>query len=144
MKVFVNIYNKGKFLGVKLPVYNFPLEESVVKLLKEMNFHIEVVDPKKKQNVNAIQTTQEKPTALKNVITPKLSKIVEESKIEEWQTHDVYTEEELKNFSKNELKKILNYRGHHSNKTGPRDRLAPKFDDNKTVLIQKVLETNKK
>ena len=138
MKVFVNIYNKGKFLGLNLPVYNFPMEESVVRLLQEMNFRIEIVDPKKKkqqeQKVNTV--------VAKSVILPK-TQTVTEPVIEEWQTRDVYTEEELKTFSKAELKKILNYRGHYSNKIGPRDRLAPKFDDNKTVLIQKVLETNK-
>ena len=138
-KVFVNIYNKGRFLGMNLPVYNFPMDKSVVKLLQELGFQIEIIDPKtiKRQQ----EATNTSTTIIKNKIDEKVK---EELKPEEWMTHDVYTMEELQKYSKTELAKILNYRGHYSRKIGQRDSLAPKYADTKMVLIQKVLETNVK
>ena len=145
MKVFVNIYNKkGKFLGINLPVYNFPLDASVVSLLKEMNFDIKVVDPKRKKINDKIVNNVKTNTEAESISTSEnINADTDSQKAEAWQTKDVYTEEELKKFTKIELKKILNYRGHYSRRIGERDRLAPKADDNRTVLIQKILETNR-
>ena len=63
--------------------------------------------------------------------------------VADWMTKDVYTEEELKEFSRNDLIKILNYRGHYSSRTGTRDMLGPRYDDNKTVLMNKIIKSNK-
>ena len=57
-------------------------------------------------------------------------------------TKEVYTAEDLKDFTRKELLTVLNYRGHYSSRTGARDALAAKFHDNKDTIINKILKTN--
>lgn len=142
-KVFVNIYNKGKILGIKLPVYNYPMEESVVDILKELNFNIEVVKNPKKVVVAKTVAQNTKTAPVKKIVIEKPTTPTTDNSVEEWMTKKVYTEDELKQMTKLQLSKILNYRGHYSAKTGMRDPLAPKFEDTKVILIEKVLKTNK-
>jgi hypothetical protein len=66
-----------------------------------------------------------------------------EAPVEEWLTHDTYTEIQLESLSMKQLIQILAYRGHKSSRFGSRDTLAPKYVDRKKDLIDKVMKTNK-
>jgi len=157
-KINVNILNHGNFMGLKTPVYNYPMDYDTFVLLKEMGFMIEQYIPKtveiQQPIVEPVTTTSEESViqtentieVRDSVVIKPTTTIVDETKpdaVEEWMTKPYYTEEELEQYSKNDLIKILNYRGHYSSKTGTRDAFAPKFDDNKTVIRNKILKTNK-
>lgn len=131
-KVYVNIYNEGKIIGIKTPVYNYPLDFGVYQFLREIGVQIELTQKNKEDNI--IETIKKEYNAPEITITENEPKE---------QVKDSYTEEELQILTKAQLIDILHQRGHYSNKTGKRDSLAPKRDDNKTILISKVLETNK-
>ena len=152
--VRVNIHNKGKFMGIETPVYNFPLDYDTYVLLLEMGMNVEIYHPEFDPRLTAQQKMSEtfyEDQAKKATEAPKVVEQVdtkkEESKGEE--VYDacymkaVYTKEELDAMSKIDLIKILAFRGHKSSRTGKRDSLAPRYDDNKTVLKDKVMKSNR-
>ena len=157
--VRVNIHNKGKFMGVVTPVYNFPLDYDTYVLLLEMGMNVELYRPEFDPRITAQQKMSEtfyEDQAKRAVSEPKVEPVVTEAKPvkveekgEEKPVYEakymkaVYTKEELEEMSKIDLIKILAFRGHVSSRTGKRDSLAPRYDDNKTILKDKVLKSNR-
>ncbi len=152
--VRVNIHNVGKFMGVKTPVYNFPMDYETYVLCLQMGMNIELYHPEYDPRVTAQQKMSEtfyEDQAKKAVEVPKVEEkvVTQEPKKGEEEVFDacymkaVYTKDELESMSKIDLIKILAFRGHRSSKTGKRDSLAPRYDDNKTILKDKVMKSNR-
>lgn len=143
-KINVNIYNTGKLFGITTPVYNYPMDEEMYKILLELGVSIEPY--KEPVTVVAVPVVENKISDDKKVViisnTEAAVKKEPEVIFDVYATKKSYTKEELEGYTKIELVKILNYRGHYSSRYGQRDALAPKFLDNKTDLINKILKTN--
>lgn len=155
MKVLVNIYNTGNLFGIKTPAYGVPMDESLYEFYKDMGFMIELAKDSDKQKPILAAPAKEATTAPANTAAvPAKKKRAKHIYVpmpgendprlsEAWVSKDVYTEEELKAMSKENLQLILVKRGHVSRKNGLHDPLAPKNLDRRVDLIEKILKTNK-
>ena len=150
--VRVNIHNVGKFMGITTPVYNFPIDYDVYLLMLQMGMNVELYRPEYDPRITAQQKMSEtfyEDQAEKATAAPAPKVEVKEEKGEEKPVYEaqymkaVYTKEELDSMSKIDLIKILAFRGHKSSRTGKRDSLAPRYDDNKTILKDKVMKSNR-
>ena len=157
--VRVNIHNRGKFMGITTPVYNYPMDYETYLFLLDFGLNIEIYHPEYDPRLTAKQKMSEtyyEDQAVKSIEKPTQEKIEEPKKeaVDEVKKGEetvaeaqymkaVYTKEELDTMSKIDLIKILKFRGHVSSRTGKRDSLAPRYDDNKTILKDKVMKSNR-
>jgi hypothetical protein len=106
--------------------------------VKDIDVDIELVDDKKPAESG---DEKEYPT-LESLDPQEMNPLYYIKEAPEKCTKEVYTAEDLKDFTRKELLTVLNYRGHYSSRTGARDALAAKFHDNKDTIINKILKTN--